>query len=102
MYIVKINKTEGQKMKRFMSTCIDNVLRLPMVYSDCSYNMACYQLESEGIEGVGAVTKKINGLTYDYITAIMKTSMTEQIVYFVYDERRGYLMMDDREIYKDI
>lgn len=89
-------------MRRFMSTYIDNVLRLPMVYSECSYNMACMQLEYEGIEIITATTKKINGKSYDYITAKMNTVINKTDAYFVYDEDRGILMMDEKEKYKNV
>lgn len=89
-------------MRRFMSTCIDNTLRLPMVYSECSFNMAMFQLEYEGIEVITAVTKTINNRDYDYITAKMKTLSVDRTVYFVYDEKRGLLLMDDEERYKNI
>lgn len=87
-------------MKRFLATCIENDLRLPMIYSECSYNMACYQLENEYcIIDVTTTEKKINNKNYTYIVAKMPNGNT---VCFVYDEIKGYLMLDDKEKYKNL
>lgn len=86
-------------MRKFMSTCIDNVLRLPMVYSECSLNGACFQLETEGFEIKSVLPIKINNKEYDYISSFHNN--TVQYVYFIYDEKRGYLILDDEEKYKD-
>lgn len=82
-------------MKRFMAKCIDNVLGLDMVYSDCSYNMACFQLECEGFNLESAVTKNIKGNNYDVLIGIMNNER----IYLVYDENRGYLMLDTNKKY---
>ena len=89
-------------MRRFLSNCIENDLRLPMVYSECSYNMACYQLEYDyDIVDVITEEKKINGKDYTYIIAKLNTITNKNTVCFVYDEEKGYLMLDDEEKYKN-
>ena len=64
--------------------------------------LALITLEYEGVEIITAVTKTINNRDYDYITAKMKTLSVDRTVYFVYDEKRGLLLMDDEEKYKNI
>lgn len=82
-------------MKRFYSKCIDNVLGLEMIYSDCSYNMACFQLEKEGFNCESATTKNIKDKNYDVLIG----TIYNKKVYLVYDESRGYLMNDENKKY---
>lgn len=85
-------------MRKFLSMTIENVLRLPMVYSECSFNEAMFQLEYEGVDIKAVLPRRIKGFDYDYVYAVMNNEK----VHFIYDERRGYLMMDDEEKYTDM
>ena len=86
-------------MRKFTALCVENELRLPMIYSDCSYNAACYQLEYEyDIEDASTKEIVINGKNYTYISAKLQSN---KYIHFIYDERKGYLMLDDKEKYKN-
>lgn len=64
--------------------------------------MACYQLEYDyDIVDVTTEEKKINGKDYTYIIAKMDAVTNKNTVCFVYDEEKGYLMLDDEEKYKN-
>lgn len=79
-------------MRKFLSLYVDRKTGKAMVYSECSYNQACFQLEYE-LENQGVVitdTKQtiINGV------ALTKIITNKKDCCFYYDEGRGYLMMD--------
>lgn len=71
-------------MREFKTMCKDTKTGMQMVLSECSYNTACFWLESKGFT------------TYDKF----ETNGNEIYLYFskptnrlfVYDEDRGYLL----------
>lgn len=73
-------------MRKFTTTCIDNITNLIMVLSDCSYNNACSFLESENA----------NNKFGQFLTATNRTLYLTEIRYekanFIYDEVRGVLL----------
>lgn len=71
-------------MREFKTSCIDNVTRMEMVLSECSYNMACDWLMRKGFT------------QYDKFSVIgdqieMQFSKPKKRT-FVYDEGRGILL----------
>ena len=74
-------------MRRFTTACIDNVTKMEMVLSECSFNEACMFLEKEN---------KDNRFG-NFVSAKGKLTKTE-IIYekanFLYDEERGYLLRE--------
>ena len=72
-------------MRRFTTLCIDNVTKMEMVLSECSFNEACMFLETENKD------KRFGG----FVGVKGKLTMFE-IIYekanFLYDEDRGYLL----------
>ncbi len=74
-------------MRKFMTSCIDNLTRMSMVLSECSFNQACDYLEhhlNETGEFLGAESVSGNK------TKLKFTNHT-----FYYDENRGYLLQKD-------
>lgn len=73
-------------MRRFRFVCIDKVTGGEMIFSECSYNMACYSLESQ---------LRQNG---DEITGTHSPNLEQTEIYtksgltFLYDEPRGILV----------
>lgn len=72
-------------MRRFVASCRDPVTNGYLFYSECSYNMACCQLESEGFECEKTETVDTR---FTKIKGIFKGTPME----FLYDEERGYLL----------
>ena len=74
-------------MRKHFST-IDSKTGYPLVYSECSYNMACMQLEHEmDKKGILIVSAKPEG-------NMMRLEFSNESV-FLYDEERGYLLLKD-------
>ena len=71
-------------MRRHFST-IDSKTNYPLVYSECSYNMACMQLEHE--KGILISIIKPEG-------NMKRIEFSDDSV-FLYDEDRGYLLKKD-------
>jgi len=69
-------------MRGFTALTIDSKTGMRMIYSDCSYNMACFQLESE--TGMKPIDARMEG--------DMHRIEFEGGRVFYYDESRGYLI----------
>lgn len=79
-------------MRKFTTLTIDNKTNKKMVYSECSYNGAMFQLENE-------LYKKGIDIFYTKQTIIndvplMKIRTTRNELCYYYDENRGYLLKD--------
>ena len=82
-------------MRRFLCATVDTITNLGMVYSECSYNMACMQIETE-IRNADLTIKDINvdSITIKNIPLMricFDIDKANSLVYY-YDEGRGYLM----------
>lgn len=77
-------------MRKFVLLCIDNKTNMKMIYSECSYNMACMEIESEmtaqGKHFVSAKTDREKGMT--------RIEFSDNNVFY-YDEDRGLLLKDE-------
>lgn len=59
-----------------------------LVYSECSYNMACFELEREADkQGILLVSAKKDG-------DMMRLEFSNENVFY-YDEERGYLLKEN-------
>ena len=81
-------------MRKFTTYCTDQKTGHQIIYSECSYNMACFELENElskiGIDIVDARPIP-NGLMQISTMENGKRGRN-----FYYDEERGYLLADDK------
>lgn len=68
-------------MRRFKTLCVDNETNNYMIFSECSFNMAAFQLEFEIGEplNVKAIDSRFTEIEYPGRT-------------YIYDEYRGLLM----------
>ena len=73
-------------MRRFTTTCIDNLTGAVMVLYDCSFNAACMFLERENKDNRFGSYKETECLSR-YVSKIVFERAT-----FLYDEERGCLM----------
>lgn len=72
-------------MRRTTASVIDNKTRCYLIYSECSYNEACYQLTKDlhlDLEKENIETKSDGDLTHIYVKGR----------HFIYDETRGLLL----------
>ena len=85
-------------MKRFTSVCIDNISKLEIVLSECSYNNACMFLESENRDNrfgkflyaknkIDDKNKKHEKCKVSYLTTIKYEKAC-----FLHDDIRGLLL----------
>lgn len=82
-------------MRKFNFVCIDEKTKMQIILSDCSYNNACYYLDSNGFnDGKYKVKIKYDIRTNRYL--IYHIDEKENIVgrVFCYDETRGLLLGD--------
>lgn len=78
-------------MRKFTALSIDSKTKKAMVYSECSYNQACFQIEYE-LEPQGVVITDTKNTIINGVSVVqLKTNKDYS---FYYDENRGYLMMD--------
>ena len=78
-------------MRVFKSVHVDDETKGIMVYSECTYNSACYELEKAGFEceeakSIDTRFTKIKGKLYDPI------AKRKRDIEYLYDEKRGYLI----------
>lgn len=73
-------------MRKFTATCIDNITKMEMVLSECSYNNACMFLESENRDNRFGHFKSATNRTM-YITEIRFEKAC-----FLHDDIRGVLL----------
>ena len=67
---------------------IDSKTGMGLVYSECSYNMACFELEREADkQGILLVSAKKDG-------DMMRLEFSNENVFY-YDEERGYLLKEN-------
>lgn len=71
-------------MRIFKTLCIDTETKMQMILSECTYNMACYWLESQGFSNY--IKLETNGNE----TWLWFMSPRKRL--FIYDENRGYLL----------
>ena len=74
-------------MREFRTIAFDNVTGLRMILSECSYNFACDYLYNKGFTHYSNFENSGGYVTLTF------TKPMERV--FVYDESRGYLMMED-------
>lgn len=70
-------------MRKFIISCIDNETNLYMIYNECSFNMAMYELEAQ-MDVLSVKTDYIKEKDYIKVETSRGT--------YYYDERRGYLL----------
>ena len=73
-------------MRKFKASCIDNITKMEMVLSECSYNNACMFLESENRDNRFGHFKSATNRTM-YITEIRFEKAC-----FLHDDIRGVLL----------
>lgn len=74
-------------MRKHFST-IDSKTGMGLVYSECSYNMACMELEKEAdAQGILLVSAKPEG-------DMMRLEFSNENVFY-YDEERRYLLKEN-------
>lgn len=71
-------------MREFKTMCKDTVTGMQMILSECSYNTACFWLESKGFTEYDKFDSNGNEIWLWF------SKPTERL--FVYDEDRGYLL----------
>ena len=77
-------------MRKFVTAVFDSKTNMRMIYSECSYNMACMELEKEmDTQGILLISAKSEG--------DMKRLEWSNGSVFYYDEERGYLMKKEDE-----
>lgn len=74
-------------MKVFKVLCVDTATHCQILAEDCSYNSACFWLESEGLINPNNVKIKWDFKTNRYLILDGSTC-------FIYDENRGLLLSD--------
>ena len=79
-------------MKLYHTICIDSVRNLPLIASECSFNMAC-EYVNKNIEEVISVKSEETNNWKD-----MTYVITTQNFHFIYDESRGVLMKQEKEL----
>ena len=70
-------------MKKFTTVCIDNETNKQIILSDCSFNNACYYLQS-----LSSNEAEVEVSTIDISTMEIKVGDKK----FIYDEKRGLLL----------
>ena len=72
-------------MRKFVTPVFDSKTNMRMIYSECSYNMACMELEKEmDTQGILLVSATMDG-------DLHRLEWSDGSVYY-YDEERGYLL----------
>lgn len=73
-------------MRKFLASCIDNKTKKEIVFSECSFNSAMFELEVNGFDITSV--KVINGIHE------INANKNNKTIKFYYDEERGYLLKD--------
>lgn len=74
-------------MKVFKVLCVDAVTHCQILIENCSYNSACFWLESKGLINPNNIKIKWDSKTNRYLILDGNTC-------FIYDENRGLLLSD--------
>lgn len=88
-------------MRIFKTACKDNITGYELLLSECSYNTACFWLQSElakrnlHIEDIS----KLKHNTLDLTELVTNNFSGCFALRFIYDETRGYLLADNRGVY---
>ena len=73
-------------MRRYAVATFDSKTGMRLIYSECSYNMACFQLEKEMFEYYGKIP-----ISATPEGNMMRIEFTDDQIFY-YDEERGYLL----------
>ena len=73
-------------MRIFTSVCIDNLTKMEMLLSECSFNEACMFLETENADDRFGKYKGMEVCTLHVHKLIFEKAV------FLYDEERGLLL----------
>ena len=82
-------------MRIFKTKCIDSVTGYNMILSECSYNNACFWLETE-LNKKNMYVDIVRKLPHDILdlTELITNRFANADLRFIYDETRGFLMSD--------
>lgn len=77
-------------MRKFTTLCKDIITGNEMILSECSFNEACWFLESENADGRFGTYKGTECASLHVHKLVFEKAL------FLYDEERGYLMRKEQ------